>query len=228
MPDLVITKEIILSVLAVFGAISLLLFWYGYHRGKKKVVKEENQGEAAVRRLLTSYCRKSTAHLLNNVTLEYKDGTTQVDHILLTQNGIIVIETKHYSGWIFANAKQERWTQVLFEVRHRFQNPIIQNAKHITAVSQLLDFMPKEQIKGLVVFTGSAQFKTEIPSNVIHIEQLVSYVDSIKFGSITENRLQFCVGRLEYKRLEITGKTDIEHQMYLEKKFGEVDEPIRK
>ena len=96
------------------------------------------------------------------------------------------------------------------------------------AVQQLLDFIPKGQIQGLVVFTGDAQFKTEIPQNVIQASQLEVYVDSIRFGSLTENRLQFCVGRLEYKRLEITGKTDIEHQMYLERKFGEVDELYEK
>jgi len=219
-----VTKEIILAAIVVLGAIVLLFFWCGYYRGKKRIEKEENQGEAAVRKVLTNYCQKSTAHLLNNVTLEYKDGTTQIDHILITQNGIIVIETKHYSGWIFANEKQNQWTQVLFKVKHRFQNPIIQNKKHIIAVQHLLDFIPKGQIQGLVVFTGDAQFKTEIPPSVIHLTQLESYADSIRLGSITENRLQFCVGRLEYKRLEITGKTDIEHQMYLEKKFGEVDE----
>ncbi len=173
---------------------------------------------------MTNYCKKSTAHLLNNVTLEYKDGTTQIDHILITQNGILVIETKHYSGWLFANERQKLWTQVIFKVKNRFQNPIIQNSRHILAVQKMLDFIPKEQVQGLVVFTGDAQFKTEIPPGVIKIPQLEAYADNIRFGSLTENRLQFCVGRLEHKRLELTGKTDVEHQMYLERKFGELDE----
>ena len=225
MMELTVSKEIILSAIALLGIVLLLIYWYGYSRGKKRIEKEENQGEAAVRKILTHYCQKSTAHLLNNVTLEYKDGTTQIDHILVTQNGIIVIETKHYSGWLFANEKQKQWTQVLFKIKHRFYNPLLQNNKHILAVQQLLDFIPKEQIQGLVVFTGDAQFKTEIPQNVIQASQLEVYVDGIRFGSLTENRLQFCVGRLECKRLEITGKTDVEHQAYLDMKYGEVDEP---
>jgi nuclease-like protein len=222
--ELILTNEIIAIIIASLGLTILISLGFGFILGKRRKNKEENQGEAAVRKQLTNYCNKSTAHLLNNVTLKYKDGTTQIDHILITQNGILVIETKHYSGWLFANERQKLWTQVLFKVKHRFQNPIIQNNKHILAVQQLLDFIPKEQVQGLVIFTGEAKFKTDIPLGVIKLPQLEAYVDSIRFGPLTENRLQFCVGRLEYKRLELTGKTDIEHQKYLERKFGIVDE----
>ena len=212
-------QTILLIIIAsfVFG------YLLGRIRSKKVKEKEENQGEAGVRKLLTKYCRESTAHVLNNITLEHNDGTTQIDHILVTQNGILVIETKHYSGWLFANEKQKQWTQVLYKIKHKFQSPIFQNKKHVQVVRQLLDFIPKEQIQSLVVFTGDAEFKTEIPHGVIRLDQLVEYVDSIRLGSLTENRVQFCVGRLECKRFEITAITDIEHQMYLEKKFGVVD-----
>lgn len=220
---IILTTEIILTIVVSLGLTILISLWFGFILGRKRKNKEENRGEAAVRKILTNYCKKSTAHLLNNVTLKYKDGTTQIDHILITQNGILVIETKHYSGWLFANERQKQWTQVFFKVKHRFQNPIIQNSGHILAVQQLLDFIPEEQVQGLVVFTGDAQFKTVMPPGVIKIHQLEDYADSIRYGSLTENRLQFCVGRLECKRLELTGKTDVEHQKYLERKFGTVD-----
>jgi len=221
--DLTLTKEIITIALAASIVIVLISFGFGFYRGKKRKEREENVGEAAVRKLLTNYCRKSTAHLLNNITLEYRDGTTQVDHILLTQNGILVIETKHYSGWLFVNEEQRKWTQVIYKVKNRFQNPIIQNKKHLMAVRRLLDFIPEEQVKGLVVFTGDAEFKTEVPENVIELHQLENFVDTMQLGSIAENMLQYCIGCLEYKRLELTGKTDIEHQVYLEQKFGTID-----
>jgi len=201
----------------------LISYGIGYFKGKKRKKREENVGEAAVRKLLTNFCRKTTAHLLNDITLKYGDGTTQIDHILLTQNGILVIETKHYSGWLFVNQMQRKWTQVIYKSKTRFQNPILQNKKHVSAVRSLLDFIPEEQVKGLVVFTGDAEFKTEIPDNVLKLQQLEAYADSIRLGSIAENMLQYCIGCLEYKRLEITGRTDIEHQKYLEEKFGTVD-----
>lgn len=221
--ELIISEEILKYALGITSLIVAISFIIGFYVGKKRKNRIENIGEAAVRKILTNYCQKSTAHLLNNVTLEYRDGTTQVDHILLTQNGILVIETKHYSGWLFANEKQKEWTQVIYKVKTRFQNPILQNRMHVRAVQKLLDFIPKEQIKGLVVFTGDAVFKTEVPPGVIKLSNLENYADSIRFGSLAENMLQYCIGRLEYKRLELTGKTDIEHQLYLEHKFGTID-----
>lgn len=202
----------------------LIVFWRGVKLGNRRKYKDEHLGEGSVRKLLTQYCAHSTAHLLNNVTLEYGDGTTQIDHILISQNGIVVIETKHYSGWLFAHEQQAQWTQVKFQIRRKFQNPIHQNKKHVRAVEKLLDFLPAHEILSLVVFTGDAEFKTSVPEGVIHIEELLPFIDSMRFASLTENRVQFCVGRLECKRFDLTDRTDIEHQAYLEHKFGETDE----
>ena len=201
----------------------VMLLAFGFCFGKKRREREENVGEAAVRRLLVAYCRQSTSHVLNNVTLKFSDGTTQIDHILITENGVLVIETKHYKGWIFADKRNRKWTQVIYRVKHSFQNPIHQNLKHVHALQQLLDFLPKEHIRGVVVFTGDANFKTSIPAGVLRVSQLRDYVSNLRFGSLSENRVQFCVGRIECQRLEITGITDVEHQRYLERKFGSVN-----
>lgn len=221
--EIQLTDEVNTTIALLVGVIVLVSFGIGFSKGRKRKRKIENQGEALVRKILTKYCKTSTAHVLNNVTLQYGGGTTQVDHILLSQNGILVIETKHYTGWIFANKHQKKWTQVVFKVKNTFQNPIFQNLKHVKATQQLLDYLPKNEISGLVVFTGDAEFKTEIPDGVIHSNKLLEFVDTMKLGSISENRVQFSVGRLECKRLELTGKTDIEHQEYLDRKFGGTD-----
>ena len=73
---------------------------------------------------------------MNNITLEYGEGTTQIDHILFTQNGILVIETKHMKGWIFAN-ENKTWTQVIYKWKNKFQNPLIQNKLHTNAVNRV-------------------------------------------------------------------------------------------
>lgn len=201
----------------------VLLFGIGFCLGKKRREREENRGEAAVRKSLVTYCRKSTSHVLNNIMLRFADGTTQIDHILITENGVLVLETKHYKGWIFADSASGQWTQVVYRSKHSFQNPIHQNAKHVHALQQLLDFLPKDHVRGIVVFAGNADFKTPIPAGVITINQLGDFVSSMRFGSLSENRIQFCVGRIECQRLEITGATDVEHQRFLERKFGDVN-----
>src|SRR5665213_828793 len=72
-----------------------------------------NFGEALVAETMSN--RLQLPHLfLNNVTLETQRGTTQIDHILVAETEIFVIETKHYSGWIFGHPSQAEWTQVVF------------------------------------------------------------------------------------------------------------------
>lgn len=114
-------------------------------------------------------------HLLNHITLQLEDGTTQVDHILVSKFGVFVIETKDYQGWIFANAKQKNWTQVMFGRKFKFQNPIFQNMRHMQAVEKLLDFLPSSAIKSVVVIVGKAEFKTEKPQGVCAIAELIKY-----------------------------------------------------
>tara|TARA_R110002110_G_scaffold271566_3_gene487103 strand:+ start:131942 stop:132778 length:837 start_codon:yes stop_codon:yes gene_type:complete len=180
-----------------------------------------NSGEAKVRRALTQYCRSRNAHVLNNVTLRLEDGsTTQVDHILVSTKGIFVIETKHYSGWIFADPKSKAWAQTFFRIKFRFQNPIFQNYKHVKATQKLLAFIEPRLIHNVVVFTGDALFKTDKPDNVFYIEELIPAIEQYTDAALSLNRVQFCIGRLEYMRLELTRETDIEHHEYLTQKFG--------
>jgi len=200
----------------------IVAYVIGYGSGKYRKASLENQGEAAIRRLLSKNFTGASYHLLNNITLPFDNGTTQIDHVLVSKSGIFVIESKHYSGWIFANSSSPTWTQVKFKQKYKFQNPLRQNYKHIKAIQNLLDFVPSEHIHSVVVFTGDAVFKTELPKGVMHIKELTQYISQVNSEVITENRLQFCVGRLECQRKLISGQTDVEHQAYLNRKHGNV------
>lgn len=178
----------------------------------------QNLGEVLVRRVLTKHLPTNSWHLLNNVTLRLENGTTQIDHILVSRYGVFVIETKHYRGWIFGDDKSKEWTQVVWGRKYRFQNPLHQNYKHLKAVQGALDFLPAEHIVGVVVFTGDAEFKTKQPANVYSLNSLLPYLKNINQEQLTENRMQFCVGRLECLRLALTQETDVEHRISLESK----------
>ena len=180
----------------------------------------QNSGEARVSRVLLSEFRPPDYHLMNHVTIQMDDGTTQVDHILISRFGVFVIETKDYKGWIFANATHETWTQVLFRLRFKFQNPIFQNKRHVRAVKGLLDFLPPETITSVIVFTGEADFKTETPQGVFKVSLLVGYLRAQTKEVMSLNRVQFCVGRLETSRLAISRETDVEHIRSLERRRG--------
>jgi hypothetical protein len=185
----------------------------GYH-----VYRFQNRGEELLRNTIIKNLPSTSWHLLNHVTLKTADGTTQIDHILVSRYGVFVIETKHYTGWLFGDAKSKHWTQVIYGTKHRFQNPLHQNYKHLKAVQELLDFLNPEQIIGLVVFTGDAEFKTDIPLGVYSLDTALTYFKGLNEEVLTENRMQFCVGRLECRRLALTQETDVEHQENLSRR----------
>lgn len=85
----------------------------------------------------------------HNIIIKTADGTTQIDHVLLSVYGIFVIETKNYKGWIYGGATQKQWTQVLFGKKSQFQNPLHQNYKHTKALSEYLRVDHKKYIQWL-------------------------------------------------------------------------------
>lgn len=192
----------------------------GYLLGRYRASSFQNHGEVLVCRELQANFSGPDYHLLNHIMLKLKNGTTQIDHILVSRFGVFVIETKDYKGWIFANAKHATWTQVLYRLKFKFQNPIFQNMLHVRAVQDLLDFLPPEAIKSAVVFTGRAEFKTEMPSGVYTLSGLIDYLRTATEEVMSLNRVQFCVGRLETARLAISGQTDLEHVKSLQRKHG--------
>lgn len=117
-------------------------------------------------------------HRLNNVTLPKHHGmTTQIDHIIVSQYGIFVIETKNYQGWIFGNEKQEKWTQVVRGgKKFQFYNPIRQNYGHIKTLSDLLQ-LDLAYFHSIIWFASNSELKTkdELPDFVLN-RGLISYI----------------------------------------------------
>lgn len=198
----------------------VLGFLVGRYRSKSRTHAFQNSGEAILSRALTKRFVAPDYHLLNHLTLRVKDGTTQIDHVLISRFGVFVIETKDYKGWIFGNADDRYWTHVFYKFRFRFQNPIRQNYKHVCAVRELLEFLPADAIRSVVVFTGEARFKTDVPDGVFRLNGAVDHIATQTTEILTPNRVQFCVGRLETARLAVTKATDVEHVQLLRRRHG--------
>jgi hypothetical protein len=140
---------------------------------RRFILVNRNMGEALV---VNTLAQLSCPHvLINNVTLPTESGTTQIDHILITGSGIFTIETKHYTGWILGSPDDSHWTQVIYRKKSRFRNPLRQNYGHLRTVQSLFK-LPDTAFQGLVVFTGDAEFKTELGPHVIHLNDLLGFV----------------------------------------------------
>lgn len=83
--------------------------------------------------------RKS--YIIHDINLYFKNGSkTQIDHIILCETGIYVIETKNMQGSIYGDFDDKNWVQVFSNGNHRsFLNPIKQNKIHVDAVFYAVD-----------------------------------------------------------------------------------------
>jgi len=113
-----------LSTAAIFAMIAFIVaLALGVAIGRQILV-HKYAGEALVANAINSNLPEPHV-LLNNITLQTADATTQIDHVLVTTGGIFVIETKHYQGWIFGSPDKPQWTQTIYKKKSRFQNPIL-------------------------------------------------------------------------------------------------------
>ena len=102
----------------------------------------------------------------NDVIIPSDNGTTQVDHILVSPFGLFIVETKNLKGWIFGSEEKPKWTQVVYGNKYSFQNPLRQTHRHKKVLSKYLD-LKETHIQTVVYFVGDSTFKTELPSNVL-------------------------------------------------------------
>lgn len=106
-------------------------------------------------------------------------GLVKVDHAILTAGGILCIQSKHYNGIVFGGEDEAQWTNVDGVKRRRFLNPLIQNEGRRRALQKVVPDVP---VANLVIFTGSVDFTSAPPNDVIHVRDLESFVAKYVFG----------------------------------------------
>ena len=106
-------------------------------------------------------------------------GLAKIDHAIMTAGGILCIRTVHYNGIVFGGENEAQWTNVDGVSRRRLLNPLIQNEGRTRAMQQVI---PDAPVANLVIFTGSVDFTSEMPKNVIHVSGLESFVAKFVFG----------------------------------------------
>lgn len=191
------------------GMIFALLVGIGIGAVPARLQHRKNLGEAMVANTIDAYFARPHL-LLNNITLPTAEGTTQIDHVLVADTGIFVIETKHYQGWIFGHPADSQWTQAFPRHKSRFQNPLRQNYAHVKTLQALFDF-PENHFHSVVVFTGEAEFKSELGPSVVKLAGLIPFLTADRPVIFDECKLAAIVGRIEMKRERRSLETDEYH-----------------
>lgn len=167
-------------------------------------------GEWYVNKKLARGLAAEHYQLFKNVTLPTEDGTTQIDHILLSPFGLFVIETKNMQGWIFGSERQAKWTQQIYKHKSSFQNPLRQNYKHTETLRDLLG-LPKEAVHSVVVFTARAEFKTNMPENVGYVGDAIKFISAQQQVCFTDLQLTEFAQLLATRKLKPGIRTHVQH-----------------
>ena len=130
-------------------------------------------------RIRTALAKRSPDVLHDFILPGAYGGLAKIDHAILTAGGILCIQTKHYNGVVFGGEDEAQWTNVDGVKRRRFLNPLIQNEGRTRALQKVVPDVP---VANLVIFTGNVEFTSPPPKNVIHVDQLESYVAKFVFG----------------------------------------------
>lgn len=182
----------VLLVMGLIGLSVLLLYaWVKQKRKDSEVMSRylmlsgetrENltsdkgvQGEFAIYKAL--HDMGAGGHVLVNLYVPYRGGTSEIDLVWVHRTGVYVIESKNYSGNVYGSEYTKNWVQYLGGQKFPFYNPIQQNRTHINALA--VAGIPETYMHSIIVFGSKATLqKVEVSNNeppVLTLDQLASY-----------------------------------------------------
>ena len=98
------------------------------------------------------------------------EGEIQIDHLLLTSQGLLIVDIKDAVGTVFGSDKMTEWTVISDERRYTFANPQAALYDRIAAVRHIVRQVP---VAGKILFLDGAKFTKGVPSMVSTLDQLL-------------------------------------------------------
>jgi len=141
------------------GAALLLFIWFLYRRSRRGDRVQQVLDEI-------SYDR------INDLLIPNGDeGEIQIDHLLLTSKGLLILDIKDSVGTVFGSDKMQDWTVISEERRYTFPNPQAALYDRIAAVRHIVRQVP---VAGRVLFRDGAEFTKGVPDLVSDLDALLS------------------------------------------------------
>lgn len=152
-------------------------------------VSSPKRGTRSERKLVVKMLKQGVhpKAIFHDLYLQKKNGEySQIDIVVAIPQGLLAIEVKDYSGWLFGNERQKYWTQVLNfgREKYRFYNPLMQNEGHIRTLREQSEQFATLPIYNVVIFDGNCTLK-----NVSYTSgnTFVGYSSQIKYVLKTLN-----------------------------------------
>jgi hypothetical protein len=136
----------------------LLVAWLVYRR---------HRGGDHLQRVLKEI---AYARIEGLVVPDSDDGEIQIDYLLLTSQGLLILHIKDVQGVVFGSDKMQDWTVISKDRRFTFSNPQPALYDRIAAVKQIVRQVP---VEGRVLFLDGAEFTKGVPSMVCTLDELL-------------------------------------------------------
>jgi len=148
------------AILAGIGAVIVMAALLGWLLWRRRGGPEIKQAIDAV----------AIERLQNVLVPDGMGGHIQVEHLLLTGQGLVVLDAKSFAGTIFASERMAEWTVISKQGRYTFPNPLGTLYDRVAALRQLVRDVP---VAGHVLFSGGADFTKGRPRDVLSATELV-------------------------------------------------------
>ena len=165
------------------------IFQVFYNRYKR--LNSGLQGEEKSQNVLSKL--PSSYQILSNIPISFDNRRAEIDNLILSPRGIVIVESKNYGGNISGNEQDKEWTQTKTSNKgniytNTIKNPVKQVNRQVYILSQIL----KENgircwIDGYVFMAGG-QCMTD--SNKVYTDErllLQTIMTSGKDGALSDN-----------------------------------------
>ncbi len=111
------------------------------------------------------------------------EGEILIDYLLLTSQGLLILEVKDVQGTVFGGDKMQDWAVITDGRRYTFSNPQPALYDRIAAVREIVRQVP---VAGRILFLDGAEFTKGVPKLVCNLAELVD-----EFGEPDKNAAKF-------------------------------------
>jgi len=98
------------------------------------------------------------------------EGEILIDHLVLTSQGLLIVDVKDVQGIVFGSDKMQDWTVISSDRRYTFSNPQPALYDRIAAVRHIVRQVP---VAGRIVFIDGAEFTKGVPGLVCDLDELL-------------------------------------------------------
>lgn len=149
--------QIIVIIFFVIILFIILLLSLSNGEDQKRIAGKE--GELQAKKILNHYLNENDL-LLNNVNISIHGRNTELDYVVINNNGIFIFEVKNFSGKLVGNEDDQYWNKYKIsrgnkEYIKEIRNPIKQLKRELYLLKEYLKYYGVDLwIEGYVLFVN--------------------------------------------------------------------------